>query len=1101
MHREITHTDEALGHKSNLSLYLLTALVALFVGLDLWPDFASWASSSGLTLPSWPREVYGWRFAHIAAIVGGARILYGSLDGLVEGRIGADLAVAIACGAALLIREPLVAAEVVFIGMFGECLEGFIFERTRRAVRGLLEICPRRCWLLREGQEVHVLTSDLRVGDRVVVKPGGRIPVDGVVVEGRSSVDTSALTGESVAADKGVGDEVLAGSLNQFGTLTVEARRVSEHTTVGRVIELTARALKDKAPLERTADRLARCFLPAVLSLAAVTFLGNVLYHWSPLFRSADAARIGLAAAARLSVYPTLAVLVVACPCPLILATPVAIIAAMGRLAGTGVQLKGGRALERLATVKAFAFDKTGTLTEGRLELGDVAGLNGVPAEEVLRVAATAEQRSEHSIARLITREAAARQLPLEPVEDFLAHPGGGVTARTAAGDVVVGTRRLLEEKGVAIPPEAVVLLEAFDAMGQTTLLVARAGSVLGIIGARDRVRPEASTVLSELRTLGILDIALLTGDRAGAARAVANQLAITEVRAELLPEEKAALVAGASWRGPEAPPLPAAFVGDGINDAPALARADVGLAIGGTGTDVAAEAGDIVFMGDPLRHLPLLVRLSRETVRVIRQNIVVFAFGVNGVGILLTAWLWPLFAPQWYEHGPLVAVLYHQIGSLAVLLNAMRLLWFERGKTSPTLVRVRHAAQGLDRWMERWLNVDEAAHWLSHHIALVAAAVTGMLLLIYALSGYVQVGPDEQAVVRRFGRALQPDLQPGLHWRWPWPIEEVVRLQPDRVHTVEIGFRTVPGTSAAPATLAWSSPHGGDGLSREAKEAVMITGDGNLVEVQATLRYTVRDAHIYLFDVREPDEVLRGVAESVLRETVAGRPFQDLLTSNRKDFQADVLAGIEARCRHYGSEGFGIRLDGFSLQDLHPPQEVVPAYHDVTRAMEARDRTVNQARSEALHKERQAASKALRIVRQAEASRTETVKQAEADRATFLARQQARGQLSWRQETELLVEAGEALLNHQKPEDVYRDYEQKRGQWMAVQATLTDFRLFWNAVGQALTGREKMIVDADQVPGRRQMLLFDPELFRVPVPMFGPPERGAPPAPRGEGP
>src|SRR5262249_10597721 len=385
-------------------------------------------------------------------------------------RIGADLALAIACVAAILIGEPLVAAEVVLIGMIGECLEGITFERTRRAVRGLLEVCPRRCWLLRDGQAVRVLTRALRICDPVVGKPGGGIPVDGIVVEGRSAVDTSALTGESVPADKGLGDEVLAGSLNQFGALTIEARRVSEHTVVGRVIELTARALKDKAPLERTADRLARYFLPPVLALAAVAFLGNVLLHWSPLFRPADAARLSLAAAARLSVYPTLAVLVVACPCPLILATPAAIIAAMGRLAGTGVLLKGGSALERLATVSAFAFDKTGTLTEGRLELGDVlpltpnpsppSGVGGqssplspggrgvggegaVTADEVLRVAATAEQRSEHLLARLITQQAAARGLPLDPVQDFLAHPGAGVTTTTAAGPVVVGTQRL----------------------------------------------------------------------------------------------------------------------------------------------------------------------------------------------------------------------------------------------------------------------------------------------------------------------------------------------------------------------------------------------------------------------------------------------------------------------------------------------------------------------------------------------------------------------------------------------------------------------------------------------------------------------------------
>src|SRR5439155_1664464 len=216
---------------------------------------------------------------------GGARTLYGAVESIMQGRIGADLAIAIACAAAILIREPLVAAEIVFIGMVGECLESLTFERTQRAIRHLVEIFPRRCWLLRDGQEVRVLTSELQVGDRVVVKPGGRVPVDGVVLDGRSAVDTSALTGESLPLDRGPGDEVLAGSLNQFGALTLEARRVAEHTVAGRVIELTARALKDKAPLERTADRMARYFLPAVLGLAALTLMAGYLHFGAGWFR------------------------------------------------------------------------------------------------------------------------------------------------------------------------------------------------------------------------------------------------------------------------------------------------------------------------------------------------------------------------------------------------------------------------------------------------------------------------------------------------------------------------------------------------------------------------------------------------------------------------------------------------------------------------------------------------------------------------------------------------------------------------------------------------------------------------------------------------
>jgi Cu+-exporting ATPase len=1088
MHREISHADASFQQESRLPLYLLTALLALLLGADLWPILARRVASWGPQLPTWPNEINGYRIALLAAILGGARALYGSLDALCAGRVGADLALAIACVAAILVREPLVAAEIVFIGLVGEVLESVTFERTQRAVRRIVELFPRRCWRLRDGQEERIRVDELRAGDHVVVKPGGRVPADGVVLDGRSSVDVSALTGESLPVDKGPGDEVLAGSLNQFGALTVEARRVAEQTVAGRVLEMTARALKDKAPLERTADRLARYFLPAVLGLAAVTFLAGLVIHaggWG------NGPRLTLGEAARLSTYPALSVLVVACPCALILATPAAVIAALGRLAGTGVLIKGGSALDRLAGVNAFAFDKTGTLTEGQLELGDVIPLGDASADELLRDAANAEECSEHVLARLILAEARRRGLESAAVEDFQALAGAGVRAHTASGVVLVGNRRLLQEQGVPLPPEAEELLARLDAAGQTVLFVVRDGRLLGAIGARDRVRPEARHVIEELKSLGISDIALLTGDRTAAANHAAGELGLTEVHAELLPQEKADFVA--AW---QSGPRRVAAVGDGINDAPALARADVGLAVGGSGADVAAEAGDIVLMlaqahgpGEPLRSLPLLVRLSRETVRIIRQNIVIFAFGVNIVGVVMTAWLWPLLAPaQWYEQGPVAAVLYHQLGSLLVLLNAMRLLWFERPATSPTLRRWRDGFLRLNDWMERRLDVDEAVHWLGHHVRPVLAALGALLLAVWALSGLTQIGPDEVGVVRRFGRALPDDLGPGLHWRWPWPAEEVTRVQPYRVRTVEVGFRTRPGRPADPGPRAWASPHGGDGLERVAEEAVMITGDGDLLEVQGSVRYTVADPQVYLFEVADADALLRDAAEAVLRERIGAMTFAQLLTTDRGALQDDVLRRLAERCAAYGPGGLGVRLEGLSLHDLHPPQEVVRAYHEVTQAMERRDEAVNRAEAETLALVRGQEGKDLRTVRQAQAEAHEKIRMAEARRDAFRARLEQRNRLPLTMEWQLLRGAW-AAGSGRAPEQIAHDYQRRRGEALAVQQALTDFRLFWEALAGALCGRDKVFVDADKAPGRRTLWLL-PEPFRWPAAMPEPKER-----------
>jgi Cu+-exporting ATPase len=616
----------------------------------------------------------------------------------------------------------------------------------------------------------------------------------------------------------------------------------------------------------------------------------------------------------------------------------------------------------------------------------------------------------------------------------------------------------------------------------------------LGVIGARDQIRPESAAVLAELRSIGIAHLALLTGDRDSVARSVAQDLGISEVHAELLPQEKAEFLT--RWGSAHDTTLAAsnsfsiAMVGDGINDAPALARADVGLAIGGSGTDLAAEAGDIVLMGDPLQPLPLLVRLSRQTVRIIRQNILIFAFGVNGLGIILTAWLWPLLAPsaEWYEQAPVAGVVYHQLGSLAVLLNALRLLWFERTSPTPSWRRLRHRLRWADAWLARHLDLHEFSHWLGHHARAVGVASAGLALVSYGLSGFVQVGPDEVAVVRRFGRPLHPVLGPGLHWSYPWPVDRVTRLQPDRIRTIEIGFRSVPASS--PASLTWASPHAGDGMLRDPEEAVMITGDGNLVDLQATVRYCVDREHLadFLFEVRDPEVVLRATAESVLREAVAGRPFLDLLSSARGQFQEDVAARLTQRLQASG--GLGVRLQGFDLHDLHPPQEVVSAYHDVTRAMEDRDRVVNEANAERTRQRRDAQVKAQQLVRQAEAGARETIRTAEAARDRFLALQQMRSTLSQPEELELAGEAMQAILAGRDTAAAYRDYDRRRQERLARQAALTDFRLFWEALGQALADRDKVIVDADQVPGRRQLWLFDPDQFRPPVlPSSSPPK------------
>jgi Cu+-exporting ATPase len=1085
VHRQLNTSDEPFRSEAPLGLYALTALVGGLLFADVERYFAGWLQAVGVDVPAWEPMAFGYRFALIAAVIGGARVLYNSLESLFDGRIGADFALAIACLAAIVLKEELVAAEVVFIGLAGECLEAITFARTRRALGSLAELFPQRTWVLRDGQEVRTYTTDVIVGDRVVVKPGGRVPVDGTVIDGRCAVDASALTGESLPQDTGPGDDVLAGSIVLGGSLTIEAKKVAKQTVAGQVIDLTAAALKDKAPLERQADRYAKFFLPAVLVLALLTFLGNLAFQMSGT-PPAGVPKAGWSASARVAAYPALGVLVVACPCALILATPAAVIAALGRLAGTGVLIKGGSALERLAGVTAFAFDKTGTLTEGKLELGSVIPLNGSSSEELLRAAATAEQKSEHPIAVLLAGRASDG---LKPLDEFTAHPGAGVEAVAAGDRYLVGNRRLFEERGFTLPAEAIDALEQLDATGQTSLLVAKNGVLLGAVGARDTVRAEAAPVLAELRAFGLAPIALLTGDRAAAARAVAEQLPLTEVHSELLPQQKAEWVSPSGGREPPVTERRVAFVGDGVNDAPALARAAVGIAIG-SGTDIAAEAGDIVLMGHGLTPLPLLVRLSQETVRIIRQNILVFAFGVNLAGIVLTGWLWPLFAPTpaWYERAPLVGVLYHQLGSLLVLLNSMRLLAFERTGGSPAFVKLRDTTQAVGRRLDTF-RIDDVLHGILHRWKRIAAGFAIIAAFAWLSTAFAQVNIDEIGIAQRFG-AVTADLEPGLHVRWPWPIETVTRVRPNEIRTVEVGFRGLaepqPERLQRPdGGLAWSSSHS-EGTARPlTDESLMITGDGDLVEILATVRYRVKEPRPYLFAVSDPDAVIRSSAEAVLRELVASQRFLELLTIRRAGLEKESLARLEQRLLEVTPGGFGVEVDGFTLHDLHPPTEVVSSYHAVARAIQERDRTVNEAEADALRTRRRADEDADRTVRRAFSEAHRQVEDAKALRDAFAAWHKARTELAPEEEAMLKAEREKRLKAGENPADVDRDLADRKSKILAERRYFLETRLATRAVVDAFRQRDKILIDAGDLPGKRQLFLLDPDLLRLPA--FGP--------------
>jgi P-type Cu+ transporter len=543
------------------------------------------------------------------------------------------------------------AAVLITLIALGRYLEARAKGKTSAAIRALMGLAPRTACVMRDGVERDVPVAEVVPGDLVRVRPGEKVPVDGVMVEGRSTVDESMLTGESVPVAKAPGDRVTGATLNRTGAFTFRAQRVGRDTVLAQIIDLVEAAQGSRPPVQALADRVAAVFVPIVLALAGATFGGWLLWGPSP--------------ALLLALSNAVAVLVIACPCAMGLATPTAIMVATGTAAEHGILIKHATALETLHRVRVVVLDKTGTLTRGRPEVTDVLPGNGATPGEILALAAAVERGSEHPLAEAIVTRAVADEVPRRAAEAFEALPGHGVTARVDGQVVLLGHARLLAERGIALDGLG---LEAsrLEAEGKTPVFVAVGGHARGLIAAADRLKPEAPAAVAALRALG-LEVIMLTGDSRRTADAIAQQAGVDRVVAEVLPAEKAAAIARLQADG-----RLVAMVGDGINDGPALARADVGIAMG-TGTDVALAAAPITLLSGDLRAIPAAIELSRRTMSVIRQNLG-WAFGYNLVLIPVAAGvLYPVLGPAGLL-SPMLAGAAMALSSVSVVTNSLRL-------------------------------------------------------------------------------------------------------------------------------------------------------------------------------------------------------------------------------------------------------------------------------------------------------------------------------------------------------------------------------------------------------------------------------------------
>jgi P-type Cu+ transporter len=539
------------------------------------------------------------------------------------------------------------AATIVTLILVGRYLEARARGRASDAIRQLISLAPKTALVLRDGREVELPTEQIVVGDLIRVRPGERIATDGEVVDGRSAVDESMLTGESMPVAKESGSAVIGATINKTGALTFRATRVGSDTALAQIVQMVERAQGSKAPVQRLADRVAAVFVPVVLLIALGTFL-----IWKLVFGASLTAAI----------LPTVAVLVIACPCAMGLATPTAIMVGTGRGAELGILIKDGAALERAGALTTVLLDKTGTITLGEPSVTDILPLGKeMEADELLRMAASAEALSEHPIATAVVKAAREKGLDLEPARDFEAVAGHGIKATVAGKSLLVGNERLMGEDGIPLDERTIDCLRSLEEAGKTALLIAVDRHTEGIIAVADQTAPRSAEAVRQLHGMG-LETVMVTGDNRRTAEAVAREVGIREVAAQVLPGEKAGLVEKFQKTG-----AVAAMVGDGINDAPALAQADLGIAIG-SGTDIAIEAADVTLLRADLRGVPQAIALSRATLRTIRQNLF-WAFFYNVIGI-------PLAAMGRLD--PMLAAAAMAFSSVSVVTNSLRLKRFQ---------------------------------------------------------------------------------------------------------------------------------------------------------------------------------------------------------------------------------------------------------------------------------------------------------------------------------------------------------------------------------------------------------------------------------------
>jgi Cd2+/Zn2+-exporting ATPase len=570
-----------------------------------------------------------------AALIAGSDIAVRAWRALKVRHLSIELLVTIAATGALAIGEVWEAAAVTFLFMLGAWLEMRTMGQTRGALKALLDAAPATATLIRDGEPVEVPAHAVAIGETVLVKAGQRIPVDGEVTEGTAAVSEAAITGEPMPAEKRPGSRVHAGTIAENGLLRIRATGVGADTTLARIIQRVEEAQEEKAPSQRMIERFAQWYTPSIIGLAALAF--------------AFTQDIRLA----------LTLLVVGCPGALVISTPVSIVAGIGRAARSGILIKGGQHLESAGKIDTLALDKTGTLTEGKPRLATVIALNEMAEDELLRLAATAEAGSDHPLGRPIV-EAGRKQGSLPTPETLDEHAGMGISARIEGREIAAGNRRLMDKLGIALGAEGEAALKRLLSAGQTPILVAADGRMIGLLGMSDMAREGAREAIARLRSIGISRVVMLTGDQHGAAQAIARDIGIEEVHAGLMPEDKLELIRRLKAEGAHV-----AMVGDGINDAPALAAADTSIAMGAAGSDVAIETADIALLKDDLGKIPEAMAISRATLRNMRQNLAIALVTVAGL-------LAGVFSGNVHMAG---GMLVHQLSVLIVIANGMRLL------------------------------------------------------------------------------------------------------------------------------------------------------------------------------------------------------------------------------------------------------------------------------------------------------------------------------------------------------------------------------------------------------------------------------------------